>query len=518
MCNTKFSAKEYYCSDDMSEHSDTESQFDDESLDFYDRQDSNWEAREPVRITTQKLRREDLDFDRISPYQTTSLKIQNETGIAHFSDWKQLICNKFIQSNLEQARTIAQREIQAAVKIQGVVRKYQDYWKAFIASLPTESLYGRRNRARKEREANEDRKKRIQLLQREKRKNNKGLQFAHRRNGGGKRRPTQVQEGSTESKRLKQVVIDRRNQRRRAKKALKKSTEQQPQVQTVPVQEEPTPEVPEELIVSDSEELTEQELAEKEAIERQEQLAIDKKTRKLAVQDAFEHFIKVRMSKLKFDALVRKPSRVIRIVPEHKPKVVKPQQKPKLELIAIVTPILQRQLDKQAALAKMADRKSMGKSLKKTKMCKSVLAGRKCTYGKTCHFAHSEQELCIADCFFKESCKKHNCPFLHPGETKATCIKRLRPDKTQEKPKNNQTQPKPKNNQTQPKPKNSPRPICRSVGSGKPCYHGRRCKFQHISERTNSKGLTTFFVAKELKPQVQEYIKIHRLKAQITLV
>ena len=43
MYQTKFSAQ-YYCSDIQSEHSDTESEFDDS--DCYDRQNLNWEPRE----------------------------------------------------------------------------------------------------------------------------------------------------------------------------------------------------------------------------------------------------------------------------------------------------------------------------------------------------------------------------------------------------------------------------------------------------------------------------------------
>ena len=491
-------------------------------------------------------------------------------------------------------------------------------WLACLKSLSTE----RRNRARAEREAQEERQKRIELLKREKNKNKKGLQFAHRRNGGGKRRSAQVQEGSDESKRLKQNVIDRRNARRRAKKALKRSGEQQKPVATPVIVAEAEP-VEEELIVSDIEELTEQELAEKEAIEAQEQLVIQKKTQDLAVKDAFESFIKLRVNKLQFDALERAPKvskviRIVRVLPlRPRPVVKKPNQL--LELIQITTPLHKRRMEKEAAMARMIDRKGMASSLRKTKMCRSVLQGHRCKYGTTCRFAHSEEELCIAKCFFGDSCKtKHKCPFMHPGETKAECLKRTQSRKTHNHSSHNhshnhshnehkthnhshnqhkhKTEHKTHNHshnqhkhktehktehktcehehktehktcehehktcehehktceqhsthshktherpmrrgdiiekfQTQetirrsmrerpvraPPPKTYPdrKPICRSVGSRRPCQYGRRCKFQHVSERT-IKGVTTFFVPKEMRSQIHDYIQKHNLRVK----
>ena len=61
---------------------------------------------------------------------------------------------------------------------------------------------------------------------------------------------------------------------------------------------------------------------------------------------------------------------------------------------------------------------------KGTKMCKSVMSGFNCKYGDKCQFAHAINELVLVPCRFAQSCKRENCHFTHPKETKESyCVR-----------------------------------------------------------------------------------------------
>jgi hypothetical protein len=80
----------------------------------------------------------------------------------------------------------------------------------------------------------------------------------------------------------------------------------------------------------------------------------------------------------------------------------------------------------------------------KTKMCKSIEEGRKCTNGENCRFAHRIDQLSIKECIFKDRCtfvrcndtergifytnnniKQKLCQFLHPRETIENYLTRM---------------------------------------------------------------------------------------------
>ena len=73
----------------------------------------------------------------------------------------------------------------------------------------------------------------------------------------------------------------------------------------------------------------------------------------------------------------------------------------------------------------------------KSKMCRQVMNGRKCTY-KTCNFAHTSDELTPYPCSYDNKCrfKTTTCCFIHPGESKSVFVQRLglpTPNKPEEK-------------------------------------------------------------------------------------
>jgi len=61
---------------------------------------------------------------------------------------------------------------------------------------------------------------------------------------------------------------------------------------------------------------------------------------------------------------------------------------------------------------------------KGTKMCKSTMSGMTCKYGDKCQFAHNMSELVLVPCRFGQSCKRGDCTFTHPTETKESyCVR-----------------------------------------------------------------------------------------------
>jgi hypothetical protein len=80
----------------------------------------------------------------------------------------------------------------------------------------------------------------------------------------------------------------------------------------------------------------------------------------------------------------------------------------------------------------------LGNFLTKTKMCKTVLLGQVCRYGKNCLFAHNYKNLHRIPCAFRDNCclvKMFNsntyinsstkvCGFWHPNESFSSYISR----------------------------------------------------------------------------------------------
>jgi hypothetical protein len=63
---------------------------------------------------------------------------------------------------------------------------------------------------------------------------------------------------------------------------------------------------------------------------------------------------------------------------------------------------------------------------KKTKMCRNILNGKKCTY-RICHFAHYIDELEPKGCAFENTCRyqQSTCFFIHPQESMDCFVERL---------------------------------------------------------------------------------------------
>jgi len=62
---------------------------------------------------------------------------------------------------------------------------------------------------------------------------------------------------------------------------------------------------------------------------------------------------------------------------------------------------------------KFSDKQNVVQYTLKTKMCEFIQKKKKCPYGSKCHYAHKEEELRKSPCWFKDTCKKKNCPYDH---------------------------------------------------------------------------------------------------------
>jgi len=97
----------------------------------------------------------------------------------------------------------------------------------------------------------------------------------------------------------------------------------------------------------------------------------------------------------------------------------------------------------------------------KSQMCSSFGTNQICKHGNKCRFAHTVEELTPSVCFFGEQCQFINtsskkCMHIHDCEDKNEYCNRVGISSEQ---------------------KNTT--ICRSVGSGKNCHHGTKCRFLH---------------------------------------
>ena len=97
----------------------------------------------------------------------------------------------------------------------------------------------------------------------------------------------------------------------------------------------------------------------------------------------------------------------------------------------------------------------------KSQMCSSFETNHQCKHGSKCRFAHTIEELTPSSCFFGEQCQFINssakkCMHIHDCEDKNEYCNRVGIGSEHK-------------NIT----------ICRSVGTGKPCYHGTKCRFLH---------------------------------------
>ena len=109
-----------------------------------------------------------------------------------------------------------------------------------------------------------------------------------------------------------------------------------------------------------------------------------------------------------------------------------PIKKSKKKVLAInfVTPKMLEAEKIKAGRESIKDSRGMQNRLIKTRMCASVGKSKPCRHGSHCRYAHSVDELRVADCFFQDACRHvrktatgyrnchhRRCSFIHPGET-----------------------------------------------------------------------------------------------------
>ena len=115
----------------------------------------------------------------------------------------------------------------------------------------------------------------------------------------------------------------------------------------------------------------------------------------------------------------------------------------RLDAMSLIKVTTERQVTEEKVengRSKLVDTKGMRKSLVKSRMCRSVETGTVCPHGHRCRFAHSCEELVVADCFFSDACNrvrwvkstgvfkncgKNKCMHKHPGESKEQALRRV---------------------------------------------------------------------------------------------
>ena len=390
--------------------------------------------------------------------QLLSQKTSKETGFETLSKFKFMLKD---EEEKEDAKRMEQREEQMAMEqmATNLAQKIKDDKNAEIMSrLPTESRLGRLKRLREAREIEKKLKRNAWLDRKARReKPKKNLPFGHRRNGGGKSRArSNVQAGSKAEKHQDEVIKARRALKRKQVQLSKKVSEGLrteefkngsrvikksvlKKIEYIKVEEpEDEDEIIEQQIEKDIEEEEQDRIRavfcsnDKGKIEQE--LAIKNQQEKensemfvILTQKREDEKEKVRVQKQ--DELDNGSWTHVKINTK-KEKEEEEFIDPVLLLINFTTPNLERAQQVEKGLKNLTDTTNMRTTLKCTKMCKSVTTGKKCHHGSRCRYAHSVDELQVAECFFKESCKHvrksgsdyinsshKKCSFIHPGES-----------------------------------------------------------------------------------------------------
>jgi hypothetical protein len=451
---------------------------------FYDDLDSN--LYEPTHGLVGQSRSEARQARRVAPplVVLTSLKTTTGTGCETMKGY----------DNMQEIKRLEQ-ERQEKKKLSNIKEKMEKMEKmenakrdAFMAILPTESRLGKQKRLRKEREERQLKSKLAYLARKKKRKagGTKPLPFKHRRNGGGKRRSKMAQHGTKEADREIEVIRIRRAAKKKKKKAQKKIDEAKRQEDFKMVPPKVVEFVTPDYIVEESDD--------EEREHEREQMQIIRSHVVKNFQD-FDQYIKP-------DITTKMPKE------EPWTRVGKKKKKMPMPIVIIklVTPKLIEEEKIEEGHAKLVDTKTMRSSLARSKMCRSVGTGRPCPHGAKCRYAHTPEELKVPTCFFKDACNrvrktkdgyknccKRKCLFIHPGEDMVKYCRRLRIVHTPRcKPCCQTTStvvPSPTINQWKHKKPicdvvvqttlKKQKRLCRSVGTGRPCPHGDKCRFRH---------------------------------------
>jgi hypothetical protein len=361
-------------------------------------------------------------------------------------------------------------------------------WFEFLATLPTESEDGKAKRLEKMKKELEEK------LKEKKKKGNVPLPFPHRRNGGGKH--------SNKEPATKEVIKARRASRRAENKKTKKKEEEERSqkfaVEPVKkVEEKPYLALPPSKNDIDNDEIEDiktktieaamaNEKREKEKEKEKEEFEMNERERKEIERKEVESWTEIKRKK-QIEPIILKMG-AASYIPSPAPPV---------------------------------------HSCERTRICNSVVENRKCPHGEKCRFAHSLEELNLVPCRFGDKCKlvcfedsyknvsktTRVCKFSHPEETKINYAERVGitipkshvaiPQPVVPKPPVPPAQTVVAKLMIPPSPKVSAwknpleikeKPLCKSVGTGKPCPHGEKCRFRHPD------------INQEIKPEIKPEI------------
>jgi len=390
--------------------------------------------------------------------QLLSEQTVKDTGCETWTEFQSMLKN---EEEKEDTKRREQMEEELAMEKMSTALKQKikdDNNAKIMAILPKESRLGRLKRLREAR-AIQKKLKRNGWLDRKARRSRpqKNLPFGHRRNGGGKSRArSNVQAGSDAEKQQDAVIKARRALKRKQVQLAKKVTEDLRteefkngsrivehieiiKVEHIEVEEpEDEDEIIERQIEKDIEDEQQDHIrkmlcaqADNNAVK---ELDIKNKQDQKDI-DMFEMMTNKRSVKLEKER-VKKQDEVdngswtqVKINTKKEAKnddVIDPV----LLLINFTTPTSEREQQVKKGLTHLTDKTDMRKTLKRTKMCNSIMLKRKCPHGARCRYAHSVDELQVAECFFKESCNhvrksgdeyfncsRKKCSFRHPGES-----------------------------------------------------------------------------------------------------
>ena len=509
-----------YCSDSFyaSEHPfDTNLDY---SQSFYDERDLK--PNEPIHGLVGRLISEAWQVPRVAApplVVLTSRKTQEETGCNTMKDYmKQLEQQEETKEQQEEEKRIRMKEAKIAAD--------KSKWDAILASLPTESRLGRIKRLVKE--SNERQlKSKLNWLARKKKKKvkKKTLPQSHRRNGGGKRRNKGFDE------RDKEVVRLRRATRKKERKAQKKIEEEKRQEEFKNAPSSKVENVTQNYIVDDDEEEDEEKEAEQEQIQfvhnhviKNFDLDLDRYLKKIddKVNAISSPWIQVGKKKKK------KKIVVIKLLT---PNMIKKEKIEKGRAKLVDTKSMRTTL----ARSKMCRSVGTGRPCPHGDKCRYAhspeeLKVAPCFFKDACNRVSK-----VGDCY--KNCGRRKCLFLHPDEdmtsychriglsgrtrsretqrcipcskteietkietkteietetkteTKLPPAKMVNPWKNRAKKfKSDEgielywTTVKRKEKKVPKKKvpkKKKQRPMCRSVGTGRPCPHGDKCRFRH---------------------------------------
>ena len=391
--------------------------------------------------------------------QLLSRQTAEETGCATSTEYTSML-----QKEEDDATEERREQKEAADAIEKMERLTNekieaDKWSAIKALLPTESRLGRLKRYKEGRAQNAKIKRNGWLDRKARRaKPKKNLPFGHRRNGGGKSRArANPQAGSDAAKQQEAVTKLRRVTRRKLVQSQKKVAEDKRcvefkngsrivesaiviKVEHIEVEE---PEDEEEIIelqiekdIEDEEQDRVRQLLCKKAVKETEEELVQKKIDEHKETEKFQQMETVMVQKIE---KIRKEkqdeidngswTKVVTSTKKPSAKKTKVED-PRVLFINFTTPKLAHEQKIEQGLKNLTNTSNMRNTLMRTKMCRSIMLKRSCPHGSKCRFAHSIDELQVADCYFKDACNRvrksgseykncshSKCTFIHPGES-----------------------------------------------------------------------------------------------------